>query len=271
MRVGTITLRLGDLLVVVAGDSDAALDALRTRFGAWIDTAHPDITPAFDLRLDTGAGASAGAPRAVPQLRYGGTLLARSRSAVDVVDALDAVLGGVLAHQDRDGVRIFLRPFVAGGRMVLVDADAPMLVNDPGLAKQGVVELPTWSSALLPPATDDAAPVIEVAAPLSDPGRVTRYELAGVVGVCSAISRPATPHCSLAPPPGTPHSTGSARCTRWWRAAVSSSQPTAPTPAAPSPDSSPDRRTRCAWHIVDVLSGWRVGGRSWPRGRPGRR
>jgi hypothetical protein len=190
VRVGTITLRIGELLVAVGSDSEATLDALRTRFGAWIDTTHPDIAPAFDLRLDTGPGASAGAPRAVPQLRYGGTLLARSRSAPDVVDALDAVLGGVLAHQDPGGVRIFLRPFVAGDRMVLVDADPPMLVNDPGLAKQGIVELPTWSVALLPAATDDTAPLVEVPAPLSDPGSVGRYELVGVVGV-------------LADPPGS--------------------------------------------------------------------
>jgi hypothetical protein len=67
--------------------------------------------------------------------------------------------------------------------VVLVEADPPMLVNDPVLARSGIVELPTWSVAVEPGANENTAPTIHVAAPLSDPGGAGRFELAGIVGV----------------------------------------------------------------------------------------
>ena len=65
---------------------------------------------------------------------------------------------------------------MAGDRAVLVEADAPMLVNDPGLAKSGVVELSTWSVALLPGSSEAVAPLI----------RPTLIRQASVASVCAA-------------------------------------------------------------------------------------
>ena len=89
---------------------------------------------AFSLRLDTAQ--TGRGPRAVPQLRIGRRLLARSRQADDMVTALDQVLGGVLARQDDTPRWLGLRTFVAGDRAVLVDASPPALTADPSLARR---------------------------------------------------------------------------------------------------------------------------------------
>ena len=130
-------------------------------FAAWLEPAvslpgeqGEPVPWAFSLRLDpehrrcpTTAGTGRG-PKAVPQLRIGRSLLARSRRADDVVTALDHVLGGVLARQDDTRRWLGLRTFVVGDRAVLVDAAPPALTADPRLTRAGVTELPTWSVAV---------------------------------------------------------------------------------------------------------------------------
>ena len=214
MRAGTITLRLGERLVAIGCDTAATLERCRERFAAWIDESQPDIEVAFDVRIDTvdRTPASRGAPRPVPQLRLGSSVIARSRSADDVIDALDAVLGGVLARQDDDGVWLWLRAFVSGNRIVLVDAAAPMLVNDPELAKAGIVELPAWSVAIMP-TSDGNAPPVRIPAPLTDAGSEGRYELAGMVGV---MPEPPSGDAALLALYGTRHTSAD-----WFRTANS--------------------------------------------------
>ncbi len=184
-----MTLRVGDQLVGVRPDTAATAAWIRTVFGDWLDPEavgeHGEPVPwAFSLRLDTeriGRG-----PRAVPQLRIGSRLLARSRQADDVVTALGQVLGGVLARQD-DSRRWFgLRTFVAGDRAVLVDASPPALTADPTLARAGVTELATWSVAV------DGNSVY-VPPPLSATSRPgSSFALAGLVALDACDHRPDT-------------------------------------------------------------------------------
>jgi hypothetical protein len=180
----TVTLRVGDQLVGVRADTDATAATIRTVFAAWLEPAvtdeHGEPVPwAFSLRLDPDSAGRG--PKAVPQLRIGRRLLARSRRPGDVVSALDHVLGGVLARQDDDRRWLGLRTFVAGDRAVLVDAAPPALTADPRLARAGVTELPTWSvavahdSVLVPPpltATSNA-----------DGGAEHSYVLVGLIGL----------------------------------------------------------------------------------------
>jgi hypothetical protein len=180
----TVTLRVGDQLVGVRADTDATAATLRTVFAAWLEPTamgeHGESVPwAFSMRLDTDRAGRG--PKAVPQLRIGRSLLARSRRPDDVMSALDHVLGGVLARQN-DGRRwLGLRTFVTGDRAVLVDAAPPALTADPRLARAGVTELPTWSVAvdgatvLVPP------PLTATADP--DGGAASSYVLAGLVGL----------------------------------------------------------------------------------------
>ena len=184
-----MTLRVGDQLVGVRPDTDATAARIRTVFADWLDPdavgEHGAPVPwAFSLRLDTerlGRG-----PRAVPQLRIGSRLLARSRQADDVVTALDQVLGGLIARQD-DSRRWFgLRTFVAGDRAVLVDASPPALTADPTLARAGVTELATWSVAV------DGNSVY-VPPPLSVTSRPgSSFALAGLVALDACDHRPDT-------------------------------------------------------------------------------
>ena len=75
-------------------------------------TEHGEPIPwAFSLRLGPRQRRRRG-PRAVPQLRIGSRLVARSRRPDDVVSALDHVLGGVLARQDDTRRWLGLRTFV---------------------------------------------------------------------------------------------------------------------------------------------------------------
>jgi hypothetical protein len=154
----TVTLRVGDQLVGVRADTDATAETIRSVFAPWFDSTatdeHGEPVPwAFSLRLDPAhdtapANGAGRGPRAVPQLRLGRSLLARSRRPDDVMSALDHVLGGVLARQDDTRRWLGLRTFVTAGRAVLVEAAPPALKADPRLARAGVVELPTWSVAV---------------------------------------------------------------------------------------------------------------------------
>lgn len=148
-----MTLRVGDQLVGIRPDTDATAARIRTTFAAWLaagasmagEQGEP-VPWAFSLRLEperTGRG-----PKAVPQLRIGRRLLARSRIADTMVTALDQVLGGVLARQDDTRSWLGLRTFVVGDRAVLVDATPPALAADATLSRAGVTELPTWSVAV---------------------------------------------------------------------------------------------------------------------------
>ena len=183
-----MTLRVGDQLVGVRTDSDATAATMRTRLAAWVEsdsmlTEQGEPIPwAFSLRL--GPDANTRGPRAVPQLRIGSRLLARSRRPDDVLSALDQILGGVLARQDDTRRWLGLRTFVRDGRVVLVDAAPPALTADPRLARAGVTELPTWSVAVdggtvlvPPPLTADPS--------TNEGGESRSFELVGLVGLDS--------------------------------------------------------------------------------------
>ena len=191
-----MTLRVGEQLVGVRADSDATAATMRTVFAAWLE---PDTSPfgehdepipwAFSLRLEPDRNARG--PRAVPQLRLGSRLLARSRRPDDVVSALDHVLGGVLARQDDTRRWLGLRTFVCGDRAVLVEAAPPALTADPRLGRARVSELPTWSVAV------DADTVL-VPPPLTaerstaDGGGALAYRLVGLVGLDNCSHGPDT-------------------------------------------------------------------------------
>ena len=151
MWADTVTLRVGEQLVGVRPDTEATAAQIRTVFGSWLDDdasdEHGEPVPwAFSLRLDTAR--TGRGPKAVPQLRIGGQLLARSRHADDMIHALDHVLGGVLARQDDTRRWVGLRTFTVGDRAVLVDATPPALTADPALTRTGIAELPVWTVAV---------------------------------------------------------------------------------------------------------------------------
>jgi len=186
VRAGTITLRIDDVLVAVGVDSDEGLATVRAAFGDWVDDTQPDVAPTFDLRLVESPDRRA---RSVPQLRRGASVVARSRSADHVIAALDSMLGGVCLHRsDHSRTWTFLRPFVAGRRMVLVDARAPMLVNDPMLERAGIVELATWVVAITGSEPDSGGLIAEVPPSLSAiPDVSAAYDLVGMVLVDRAL------------------------------------------------------------------------------------
>ena len=134
-------------------------------------------------RADHDADRTGRGPKAVPQLRIGRSLLARSRRPDDMVTALDHVLGGVLARQDDTRRWLGLRTFVVGDRAVLVDAAPPALTADPRLSRAGVTELPTWSVAvdgdivLVPPSLTATHPPLPSTrrSPRCERGRASRW------------------------------------------------------------------------------------------------
>ncbi len=149
-----MTLRVGTQLVGLRADTDATLARLRALFAAWVDDAQPDVPWLFDVRLDTGThnrpadAVALRGPRPVPQLRLGQLLMARSRHADDVVRALAAVLGGVLARQDDTPIWSGMRAFAGSGGIVLVDARPPTLTADATITDAGIRELPTWTVSI---------------------------------------------------------------------------------------------------------------------------
>ena len=114
-----------------------------TVFAGWLEPDRPTgeqgepIPWAFSLRLDPDEPPIRPRPR--PARPEGGAAAADRphvcspdrASADDVVNALDQVLGGVLARQDDSRRWLGLRTFVAGDRAVLVDAAPPALTADP--------------------------------------------------------------------------------------------------------------------------------------------
>ena len=221
-----MTLRVGDQLVGVRADTDDTAQRIRSLFAGWLEPDasgdHGEPVPwAFSVRLDPDhdSGADRG-PKPVPQLRIGRSLLARSRRADDVMNALDHVLGGVLARQDDRRRWLGLRTFVTGDRAVLVDAAPPALTADPRLARTGVAELPTWSVAVddgtvvVPPSLTASANTDEPAGPptgwsgWSDSTPAATPTPTPPTTRLSTI-RPTRGHCSPGSPPGTRRTSGS--------------------------------------------------------------
>jgi hypothetical protein len=206
----TVTLRVGDRLLGVRADTYAAAATIRDVFADWLDptaTLEGDsgepgaaIPWAFSLRLGPDSHAATDdrrrGPKAVPQLRIGRSLLARSRRPDDVVSALDHVLGGLLARQDDTRRWLGLRTFVADDRAVLVDAASPALKADPRLARAGVTELPTWSVAV--DGDTVSVPPRLTAADDDGGGAAQTLRLVGLVGLdpCSHAA-----HTEAAPDP----------------------------------------------------------------------
>ena len=183
MWADTVTLRVGEQLVGVRPDTEATAAQIRTVFGSWLDDEasdeHGEPVPwAFSLRLDTAR--TGRGPKAVPQLRIGGQLLARSRHADDMIHALDHVLGGVLARQDDTRRWVGLRTFTVGDRAVLVDATPPALTADPALTRTGIAELPVWTVAVDGNSVHVPPPLTATAGP-APAGR--QFVLAGIVGL----------------------------------------------------------------------------------------
>jgi hypothetical protein len=227
---GIVTLRVGTRLVGLRADTPWTLNRLRRLLAAWIDDGHPDIPWVFDVRLDpdrhtparvargradehTPSGRFGMGPRPVPQLRVGQILMARSRTADDVLRALTSVLGGVLARQDDTGIWSAMRTFRRSDRIVLVDARPPAFSADPALTRAGISEVATWSVLIdgttvhVPPPLD---PIDWAAADLEPPPMTWRTgALAGMVafdpdpreheavdGPAAALSRFAARHPS---------------------------------------------------------------------------
>lgn len=148
-------LRIGvarDLLVVVQVDTEAGLDRVQTLFQPWVELQPAaellGLEPLFSVRLAPVEGGGVG-PKPVPQLRYGATVMMRSREPDDVLRALAQVLGGAHEYRRDDGrLWMGLRVFARGSSAVLVDLDRPALVNDHALAQAGVEELARWSSVV---------------------------------------------------------------------------------------------------------------------------
>lgn len=191
-------LRIGvarDLLVVVQVDTEAGLDRVQTLFQPWVELQPAaellGLEPLFSVRLAPVEGGGVG-PKPVPQLRYGATVMMRSREPDDVLRALAQVLGGAHEYRRDDGrLWMGLRVFARGSSAVLVDLDRPALVNDPALAKAGVHELAAWSTVI----QDDGSVTIPPPLPtlswdamgVKRPAEEwQRYELAGIAVLTDA-------------------------------------------------------------------------------------
>ncbi len=196
MWAGTLWLRIGeqrDVVMAVQVDTDASLDRLGVLLQPWVETradpAWAGFRPAFGIRLEPvsdGAAHRRAAPRPVPQLRHGSTVIARSRQPDDIVRALAQVLGGVhLQRRDDDQVWTKRRPFVCDRSLVLVDVRPPTLVNDRQLSRAGIEELAAWAVtvdddrfvSVPPPLPNLAWDSIGIDAPS---GEMRRFHLAGV-------------------------------------------------------------------------------------------
>jgi len=193
---GTLWLRIGeqrDVVMAVQVDTDASLDRLGVLLEPWVETCAEELwagfRPAFRIRLEPvsdGVAHRRAAPRPVPQLRHGSTVIARSRQPDDIVRALAQVLGGVhLQRRDGDQVWTKRRSFVSDGSLVLVDVRPPTLVNDRQLSRAGIEELAAWAVtvdddgfvSVPPPLPHLAWDSIGVEAPWAD---ARRFRLAGV-------------------------------------------------------------------------------------------
>ncbi len=143
-------LRIGDdraTLVAVQTDTVESLALLRDVFAAWIDDDIADElasrSPAFSVHLAAPSGGRG--VTTIPHLRHGSVVLARSRTPEQVVHALAAVLGGIHCGPPPAGAaRVWLRPFVHGERVVLVEAGRPHLTDDRVLLQAGAAESVAW-------------------------------------------------------------------------------------------------------------------------------
>ena len=156
-------LRIGlrnDILVGIQVDSAAGLAHLHTLLGAWVDRSPVDhnlVEPALRVYLPLGNASKPKGPTLVPQVRLGSHILTRSRDPHEIYRALSVILGGIHAGTaDTAVMRVGMRPFVSENRMVLVDADRPILVNDTMLLASGIQELPVWTTLITDGGTESA-------------------------------------------------------------------------------------------------------------------
>jgi len=196
----------------VHADTTTTLERLRALFTNWVDDTNADVPWAFSVQIDgsrraatghapdgepdqPGRGAARG-PRAVPQLRLGRRVFARSRSADEIFVALASVLGGVLASQDKTRCWLALRAFATADAAALADVHPATMSADRSLARHGIVELHTWVVAI-EPSSSGASATIEVppvlsgldwsGAGLTPPAaNGLSYLLAGLVGIDSS-------------------------------------------------------------------------------------
>jgi len=190
---GIINVRVGTQLVGIRTDTAHTFGRARTLLAAWIDDDCGDIPHALDLVLDRPDGAHRRGPRPVPQLRHGQSMLARSRSADEVLTALADVLGGLLARQDDTLLWVALRVLADDRVAVLVEAPPMTSSGDRRLVRAGIRELSTWAVVVEP----GSSATVQVPPPLDgldwagarlEPTRPEwrNYDLAGVVGVHDA-------------------------------------------------------------------------------------
>jgi hypothetical protein len=186
--------RVGTQLVGLRADTERTLEQLRLLFSGRLVDEH--VPWAFDVRLDGACGPGRG-PVEVPQLRVGSCLVARSRTADDVLTALAAVLGGVRRQQEAPGGARW-RLLVRDGRAVLLDARGTALVADPVLTRAGVVEPPVWivdpdddGTVTVPPPLDGLDwPAVGIATPEAD---ARTFAPAGLVAVTTGDDGDVTP------------------------------------------------------------------------------
>ena len=207
MWAGSVVLRIGeqrDLLVAIQIDTASGLERVRTLFEPWLEVQPTDDsvtnTPVFSVRLEPveGPARTRGAGlRPVPQLRFGSSVITRSREPDDILRALALVLGGAHIYRRDDGrVWMNMRPFARDHSVVLVDLEWPAMVNDRLLAQAGVLELGCWSTVIerdgsvaIPPPLPGLAWAAIAIEPLADEWQ--RFQLAGIVGMSDHETAPA--------------------------------------------------------------------------------
>lgn len=201
MWAGSVIIRVGescDTLVAVCADSALSLELLRILFAAWLDDAMADElstrVPAFRVHLPPPTAGHRGA-QAVPHLRHGSMVLTRSRRPDDVLHGLARVLGGIHRAAAKQRAHVWLRPFVRGDRVVLVDAVQPHLVDDRVLIAAGITEVVTWGPAIADNGSLTVARPLEgldwQAIGVEPPPALDELQLEGVVTLTSGATTPA--------------------------------------------------------------------------------
>lgn len=150
MWVASFALRIcanRDLLVGVHVDDGEIAAQLTERLAPWVDTSvsvPDDVGGALRIQTSDNTPDTPNGPT-ITRLSFGPHLLARSRDVHDIVNAADQVLGGIGALFDKRWLPWSVkRVFSTNSRAATVDLLPPDLVNDPRLARQGIVEQPVW-------------------------------------------------------------------------------------------------------------------------------
>ena len=169
-RAGAFAIRLrpdDPVVVIVQCTEKSTLDIGRRLFARWIDDSvdSADHRASFVITAgeETATDTSARAPRALPTVRFGASVMARSRTPDTAWHGLARILGGIHQPVRTPGVaQVGLRPFATDDAVVLVHATRPTLANDPSLSADGIEELPVWvvgvdasGTVILPPHLPD--------------------------------------------------------------------------------------------------------------------